>query len=483
MRYLCLWLQFILPFFSEISYTLPMNAKWAKIAEILKGNLDSGSFRIWISPLDAEISGTKMNILVPNEYMAEWLKKRLLSQIRAAAAMVLEQDEKLFSITFTVREPSGQKQSVHHGADIVKDVMADTEAKAGFRERLPIGHAKVPSNPGWRYSFEDFVTGPSNNLAVAAAMDMCKQGQVRTLFINSGPGLGKTHLAQSAGQALTSSSSLKIAYLTGEQFASRFVAAMRDKTLEDFKQYLCGLDALLMEDIHFLQRKKAMQEMALGVIKNLQAKGARVIFTSSFGPRQLQDMDSQLISLFCEGILANMEKPDCEMRKEILRRKAKTWQVILPEEVCDALSSRLASDVRQLEACLKNMIFKAKLLHSGLTLDLALETASQYAGAENIIDIKGIVRLVCESFGLTEMQLKSSSKKRDYVQGRNTVFYLARKHTDLSLEEIGCIFNRRHSTVLRSITQVEQELAMDSRQGRQLAHTVELIERKYGLCD
>lgn len=460
-----------------------MNAKWAEIAEILRKSLDSGTFRVWIAPLDAEITGSSITIHVPNTFMAEWLRKRLYQQIRQAAATALAMDETILSMTFNVKDSPDTKTNVPHGADILRKVMEETKRQACARNRLPFAQPYPPGSTGWRYRFDDFVTGPSNNLAVAAAMDMCKQGQVRTLFVNSGPGLGKTHLAQAAGQAITSAGTpLKVAYLTGEQFASRFVAAIRDRSLEDFKQYLCGLDVLLLEDVHFLQRKKAMQELALGVIKNLQEKGARVIFTSSFSPRQLQEMDSQLVSLFCEGILANMEKPNEEMRKEILRRKAKLYQVNLPDEVCAALSRRLSSDVRQLEACLKNMIFKARLLNSGLTLDLALETAGQYAGAENIIEIKGIVKLVCESFGLNEMQLKSPSRKKEYVMGRNTVFYLARKHTEMSLEEIGCIFNRRHTTVMRSITQVEQELSADTRQGRQLAHTVEMIERKYGLC-
>lgn len=460
-----------------------MNAKWAKIAEKLRSCLNSGNYRIWVAPLDAEINGDELNILVPNHFMAEWLRKRLLGQIRAAAALVLGHDEASISIKLTVKESDSEQTPVQHGADILKGVMEEVRLKSQSRDRLPVTQNFAGTKAVWRYSFADFVTGPSNNLAFAAALDLCEKGQVRTLFVNSGPGLGKTHLAQAAGQALSSSAPLKVAYLTGEQFASRFVAAMREKQLEDFKQYLCGLDVLLLEDVHFLQRKKAMQEMALGIIKNLQAKGARVIFTSSFGPRQLQDMDNQLISLFCEGILANMDKPNEEMRREILRRKAKQYQVDLPDEICNVLSSRLSTDVRQLEACLKNMIFKAKLLNSGLTLDLALETASQYASAENILDINSIIRLVCESFGLTEIQLKSSSRRREYVQGRNTVFYLARKHTDMSLSEIGCIFNRRHSTVLRSITQVEQELAADSRQGRQLARAVELIEKKYCLND
>lgn len=453
-----------------------MKTQWTKISANLRKTLDSGVYRIWVAPLEAEINATGILITTANSFMAEWIKGHLLRDIQNAAAPVLGLDPEKIAIEFTQSKASSASSS----ASIIANVMPSSS-----QGRLPVSTATPKSASGiWRYRFEDFVTGASNNLAVAAAQDMCQSGQVRTLFVTSGPGLGKTHLAQAAGQMLSQSPQpLKVGYLTAEQFASRFVAAMREKDLESFKQSLCSLNVLLLEDVHFLQRKKAMQELALAVIKNLQAKGSRVIFTSSFTPRQMQDMDSQLSSHFCSGIIANMDKPDLPMRREILHRKAKIFQAALPDEVCDLLSNKLSSDVRQLESCLKSMIFKAKLLNSGLTVDLALETMEQYAGAETSLDISSIIRLVCESFGLTEMQLRSRSRKHEYVQGRNTVFYLARKHTDMSLEGIGSSLNRRHSTVMRSITQVEQELARESREGRQIARAVSLIERRFGLAE
>lgn len=452
-----------------------MKTQWTKITENLRNSLDSGLYRIWVAPLNAEITQEGIKLIAPTGFVANWIKGHLLKAVAQAAAPVLG----LAAEEIRIEVIAGQSQEPQSAASILA-----TAFPVATQRELPISAPVCKaSTPVWRYRFEDFVTGASNSLAVAAARDMCTQGQVRTLFVTSAPGLGKTHLAHAAGQLLSQDARpLNIVYLTAEQFASRYVAAMRSKELENFKQYLCSADVLLLEDVHFLQRKKAMQEFALAVIKNLQAKGSRVIFTSSFTPRQLQDLDSQLASQFCSGIMASIEKPDLEMRREILQRKARSFQISLPEEVCSLVSERLSSDVRQLESCLQSMVFKARLLNSGLTVDMALETMGQYASAEPTLDIQAIVRLVCESFGLTETQLRSRSRKHEYVQGRNTVFYLARKHTEMSLEGIGSALNRRHSTVMRSITQVEQELSRESSEGRQIARAVALIERRCGLA-
>lgn len=453
-----------------------MKTKWTEITANLRKSLDSGTFRIWVAPLEAEITNSGLRLTAPSAYMADWIRGHLSGPIAAAAAPVLGVPAE--SIAIEICADTGKK--AQSGAAVLASIMPKPS-----QATLPVrDNQKVAASGQWRYRFDDFVTGSSNSLAVAAAKDMCQSGQVRSLFVTSAPGLGKTHLAQAAGQLLSQSGQpLRIAYLTAEQFASRFVAAMRAKDLEGLKQQLCGLDALLLEDVHFLQRKKAMQEFALTIIKNLQERGGRVIFTSSFSPRQLTDLDGQLASQFCSGIIAHMDRPDASMRREILERKARSFQISLPSNVCDLLADRLSGDVRQLESCLQNMVFKARLLNSGLTVDLAMDAVSQYAGAEPSLDLGAIVRLVCESFGLTEMQLRSRSRRHDYVQGRNTVFYLARKHTGMSLDSIGSALNRKHSTVMRSITQVEQELARDSREGRQIARAVALIERRFGIGD
>ena len=359
-----------------------------------------------------------------------------------------------------------------------------TAARPQLQATLPISSTpayRLATN--WRYSFADFVAGPTNNMALAAAQDVSRSsGCVRTLFMNSAPGLGKTHLAQAVGRAIAEErTGARVGYLTAEDFASRFVAALRTHDIENFKTRFRDLDVLLLEDVHFLQGKEKMQDMALAVVKSLQAKGGRVIFTSSFSPRDLQKVDSQLVSHFCSGILTDIGRPNEDMRRHILERKAKSFQVLLPDSVCELLACRLDGDVRQMESCLNSLIFKARLLNCGLNLDLAMEVLSQYTEISCGPDLPTIVRLVCESYGLNERQLNSRSRRKECVLGRNTVYFLARKHTELTLEEIGEKFNRRHSTVIKGITSVERELSKESTLGRQIARAVKLIERNAGM--
>lgn len=454
-----------------------MKTTWDEIKGKLRETLESGVFKVWVEPLTAEIGDNELLVFAPNAFMANWVKGKLRCKIAEIAHTLTNCEFSADNIQIKI----AAKKEPERKPETAEKILASAMPRSS-QAILPIKTPMPKASIAWRYKFDDFVIGASNSLAVAAARDLCQQGQVRSLFVTSASGLGKTHLAQAAGELITASGTpVKVGYLTAEQFASRYVAAMRAKDLEGLKQHLCGLDVLVLEDVHFLQKKKAMQELILTVIKNLESKGSRIILTSSFAPMQLQDMDEQLTSHFCSGILANMQRPDNQMRKEILQKKAKNFHVYLPDEICSYLSDKISSDIRQLESCLQNMIFKSRLLNSGLTLDLAMEMAGQFGDAAKSLDLEGILKLVCESFGVTETQLRSRSRKHDYVQGRNTVFFLARKHTDLSLESIGNILNRRHSTVLRSITQVERELATESKEGRQIAKAVELIERRCGL--
>lgn len=457
-----------------------MRDQWAEISENLKKMLDSGVFKVWIAPLRARLEDGALRLAAPNAFMAGWLESRMLCTLREAAAPVLGLAPEAVDLRIEI---AGNDRNAAPEAASTADLAARVLPRRQASLPMPAVAPAFRRETAWRYRFEDFVVGPSNSVAVAAAQDVCRSGgDVRTLFVNSASGLGKTHLAQAVGQSLSrNSSGARVAYLTAEEFASRFVAALRSHDVEAFKGRLKELDVLLLEDVHFFQGKEKMQDMALAVVKNLQARGGRVIFTSSFSPRELQRVDSQLVSHFCSGILTNMGRPDEEMRRHILTRKARSFQVLLPDSVCDLLASRLRGDVRQMESCLNSLIFKARLLNCGLNLDLALEVLNQYAGVECGPDLPTIIRLVCESYGLEERQLCSRSRRRECVLGRNTVYYLARKHTELSLEEIGGTFNRRHSTVIKGITSVERELSKESSLGRQIARAVDLIERNAGL--
>jgi len=450
-----------------------MKTDWPAIAENLQKTLEPGVFKVWISPLDGEVRDASVSLNAPNDFAANWIRDRLSHTIRDAAAGVLGLAPEGVSLVIRSENSEPVRRIVNPAA---------SAASACPRQGLLIGPA-YPT-PRWRFSFEDFIVGPSNEMAYAAAKGLCADlAGAGTLFVSAASGLGKTHLVQAVGKCLSEEGNRtrNISYLTAEEFASCFVAALKARDVEGFKARLRQSDVLLLEDVHFLQNKGKMQEEAMALIKSLQAKGGRLVLTSSFAPRDLRHMDGQLVSLFCAGLLTHMASPTLETRRYILREKARAHQAVLPESVSEMLATRITSDVRQLESCLNNLIFKARLLNIQISLDMALEMIDQYAETRNVLDMPAIIRLICDSFKLSEPQLVSRSRKSEYVQARNTAYYLARKHTQLSLQEIGDRFNRRHSSVIKGISVFEREMQRESALGRQLAHAVELVERNAGV--
>ena len=452
-----------------------MKTDWSAIVENLQKTLEPGVFKVWISPLDGEVRDASVYLNAPNEFAAAWIRDRLSHAICAAAAGVLGLAPEEISLVIRAENSEPVRRVVNHDASVARPCPG---------RGLLIGPAN--SEPRWRFSFEDFVVGPSNEMAYAAAKGLCAElAEAGTLFVSAASGLGKTHLVQAVGKCLSEEdrrTQRSISYLTAEEFVSRLAMLFRARgDVEGFKDSLRQNDVLLLEDVHFLQNMPKMQEVALSLVKSLQARGGRLVLTSSFAPRDLRHMDCQLVSLFCAGLLAHMASPTLETRRSILREKARAHQAELPESVSELLATRITSDVRQLESCLNNLIFKARLLNRQISLDMALEMIDQYAETRNELDMAAIIRLVCDSFKLSEIQLVSRSRRSEYVQARNTAYYLARKHTQLSLQEIGDRFHRRYSSIIKGISVFEREMQRESPLGRQLAHAVELVERNAGV--
>ncbi len=179
-------------------------------------------------------------------------------------------------------------------------------------------------------------------------------------------------------------------------------------------------------------------------------------------------MDSQLTSYFCSGLLAQINQPDFELRLRLIEKKSKNFQVEIPDNICNMIAEKITSDVRQLESCIQNMALKAKLMQQSISTNLAQEVLENYSQAQQKPSLKSISEFVCNTFELPLNKLHSKSRKKQVVLARNTAFYLARKFTDFSLKDIGEHFNRRHSTVLKGITNVEKEISKDSALGRQV---------------
>ena len=451
-----------------------MEAVWKQIRNSLEKSLNPGAYTVWIKPLEGRVDGGRLTLTAPNEFVANWVRDRLLQVIREAACGIMGADPR---ITIKARQERNAKPVSPTPVSSPRPERPDRTDQLGLPMVEPIRPVTVRN---WRFCFDDFVVGPSNELACAASKSISSSAFASDhLFLSSGPGLGKTHLLQSVGNALCSAAnrkSLRVACLSSEEFATRMVLALKSRQIDQFKaQFRQNIDVLLLEDVHFFQGKERMQEELLCTLKALRDRGCKVVMTSSFMPREFCRVDDSLVSRFCSGFLAHINRPDLETRRRILMEKARRLQVDVPVEVSELLAERITMDIRQLESALGNLVLKARLLNRAVTMELAWEVLENYAVQNATPDFGHIIEFICKSYSLSEDELKSKSRKRQIVLARNTAFYLARKHTELSLKDIGDRLGRKHSTVLKGITKVEREISLQTPLGRQIEKTAERL--------
>ncbi|WP_243367236.1 chromosomal replication initiator protein DnaA [Fundidesulfovibrio soli] len=437
---------------------------WNHILHILERSLNPGLYQVWIKPLSAAVADGRICLTAPNEFVAAWVRDRLTGQIAEAAAQVMGGAP---AISVTARDTS------------VTPLIETSTALPAPKPEAP-APAGDCVDPAFRFSFDQFVVGPSNALAYEASLGLCRRNlPANQLFISAGPGLGKTHLSQAIGRMMLADmkqAKPKVRYLSAEEFSSRLILSIKMREMDRFKaRFRENVDILILEDIHFFQGKLKLQDELLNTINTLESRGCRVVFTSSFLPKELSGLDNQLASRLGAGFLATIDQPDYATRLNILRRKASLHQVLLPEDVADLLANKLRTDIRQLESCLQNLALKARILGQGICMDMAWDVLRNYDLEQPSINLDQIVDYVCNVYSIQREHLVSKSRKRQHVIARNTAFFLARKHTPLSLQDIGQRFNRRHSTVVKGITAVERQLTLQTPLGRQLETAIDRL--------
>ncbi|RQD60707.1 MAG: chromosomal replication initiator protein DnaA [Desulfonatronovibrio sp. MSAO_Bac4] len=444
-----------------------MNA-WERIQPILEKSLKPGIFQLWIKPLKGEYhqDSNRLVLEAPNDFIASWVKDKLEDAVLSSGMEVLGKKPEL-----AITSPDNNCKT----SPLKVGRMVNPEEKPALPSRKAL---KIVS--GFKFFFRDFVVGPCNELAYVASKSFCSERiSSDQLFLCSSTGLGKTHLAQSMGNHLaeiSNTKNIRMAYLTAEEFASQLVMALKSRRMDEFKaRFRDQIDVLMLEDIHFFQGKENIQNEFLSTINSLQCQGKKVVLTSTFLPKELKDIDSNIVSRMCRGFLAVIERPDLQTRREIIKNKAASMQIDVPDEVTDFLAGKIQQDIGQLESCLQNLVFKARMLKEKISLELANQVIKHFDVQEHSLSMDDIINQVCKLFDVSLDSISSKSRKKQYVLARNVAFFVARRHTEASLKEIGYKLNRRHSTVIKGITSVEKELSRQSPLGRQLEQTISQI--------
>ncbi len=333
-----------------------------------------------------------------------------------------------------------------------------------------------------KYTFANFVVGPSNQLAHAAAMAAAGVGGRRhnPLFICGGTGLGKTHLVHAiAHRVRDEQPGARIVYLSAERFVNEFVQALQDQRMHDFRnRYRERCDLLLVDDIHFLAGKTQTQEEFFHAFNVLHQASKQIVVTSDKYPQQLDKMEERLVSRFQWGLVADIQAPELETRVAIVRKKAQLEHIELADEVCLFIAQMVRSNVRELEGTLIRLAAKASLL--GKPIDLAFartEIAATTTARPNEASVEDIQRVVCHHFKLRSTDLLSKDRHKSIAFARHVAMYLCKQRLKCSFPELGRAFgNRDHTTVISGVRKIEQLRATDP---ETRAH-IEAIERKLG---
>jgi chromosomal replication initiator protein len=364
------------------------------------------------------------------------------------------------------------------------------ESQSGIHQLIPeaprVAAVAAPiEGLNTKYTFANFVVGPSNQLAHAASMAAAGVGGRRhnPLFICGGTGLGKTHLVHAiAHRVREERPTARIVYISAERFVNEFVQALTDQRMHDFRaRYREKCDLLLVDDIHFLAGKTQTQEEFFHAFNALHQASKQIVVTSDKYPQQLDKMEERLVSRFTWGLVADVQAPELETRVAIVRKKAQLEHIELADDVCLFVAQMVRSNVRELEGTLIRLAAKASLL--GKPIDLAFartEIAATTTARPNEASVEDIQRVVCHHFKLRSTDLLSKDRHKSIAFARHVAMYLCKQRLKCSFPELGRAFgNRDHTTVISAVRKVE---ALRTSDPEVRAH-LEAIERKLGAVE
>ena len=320
------------------------------------------------------------------------------------------------------------------------------------------------------YTFDEFVRGPSNSFALAAAMAVVKnpgKSGYNPLFIHGGTGLGKTHLMQAIGNELRQRDpSLAICYLTAEEYLNEYVNYMKDNNVPEFRNKYRTIDVLLLDDVQFFQKGKAIQEEFFNTFNALQQAKKQIVMTSDVAPKNLPAIEARLISRFEGGMLQEIESPSYETRLAILKKKAESIDVNIPISTLEFIADNIKSHVRAMEGALgKVSVFLSSFNGTTLNNDILAHLLKDFIEKEQSLrklSIEEIQTAVAKKYNVSITQILSSERTQSIVTPRQLSMYIARKFTTKSLPEIAKLFDKTHATIIHGVRNIEKRLDVES---------------------
>jgi len=440
---------------------LKMQEQWGQVRDILRGAIGTNNYTNWIEPLElGNVSDGVATFLVPNTFLGNYVSQKYGDQI-----------------VYHLNRLGGSVQRLNFvlGGGSAPALPPANEPDPEPEER------SAALDP--RFTFDRFVVGKPNELAHAAARRVAEGGPVtfNPLFLYGGVGLGKTHLMHAIAHELRARQpNLSVLYLSAEQFMYRFITALRERKMMDFKQSFRSVDVLMVDDVQFMAGKDSTQEEFFHTFNALVDGQKQIILSADRAPGEIKDLEERIKSRLQSGLVVDLHPTDYELRLGILQSKVQFYKsqyagLVIRDGVLEFLAHRISTNVRVLEGALTRLFAFASLVGREINLDLTQDCLADILRAsDRKITVDEIQRKVSDHYNIRLADLIGPKRVRSYARPRQMAMYLSKQLTNRSLPEIGRRFGGRdHTTVMHGVRRIEELKATDS----QIADDLELLRR------
>ena len=437
----------------------PITNPWQHCLHRLGGDIPQQQFNTWIRPLRAEWRDSGLTLLAPNRFIRDFVVERYVPMIAAYLTDVVSPP--VAQVSVAVAGDASVVTMPALSLERSPPVAARTMQAVPPPSRTPSAALVTSSSLVEGYTFERFVEGKSNQLALAAAQQVAEHpgASYNPLFLYGGVGLGKTHLMHAVGNAMRRQNpDAKIVYLHSERFVADMVKALQLNAINDFKRFYRSVDALLIDDIQFFANKDRSQEEFFHTFNALLEGGQQMILTCDRYPKEIEGVEERLKSRFGWGLTVAVEPPDLETRVAILMKKAEQSHIALSPDAAFFIAQRIRSNVRELEGALKRVIASASFTGRPFDIELIKDSLKDLLALQDKqVSLDNIKRKAAEYYKIKVADLMSKRRNRSVARPRQVAMALAKELTQHSLPEIGDAFGGRdHTTVLHACRKIKE---------------------------
>lgn len=474
-----------------------MQIIWDEFLKIIKEEAGNQIVETWFKAVSLhkwDAQNKEATLQTPNQFVSKWIQEHYLDLLKTHLSRLLHATEISFCFVHKASphmEPNKKEEKTIIPASVVSTPSAVITTKPTLvpsksGTQLPIKHKKpvtqdAQNNINPSYRFDNFVVGPSNSLAHAAAYAISDNlGKVyNPLFIYGGTGLGKTHLLHALGnEVLKHDPSLSIRYITADRFINEFINSIRFDRANRFREKYKKIDLLMLDDIQFLSNKEQTQETFFHIFNTLYEQQKQIVLSSDTFPKEISGLQGRLRSRMEWGLVADIQMPDLETKIAILKKKAASQSTALPDSVAHFIASRVLSNIRELEGALIRVSAFSTLTNQEMTLEMAQKVLLDLNTNEQKRDgvmLENILKTAARHYSVSITDIKSKKRHKDIASVRQITFYLMKKLTFSSLQAIGSfVGGRDHSTVIHAVSKVETLLKKDP----ELTKRLKIIEQK-----